>query len=214
MKLRRILLPATSLALLALASPALAEGPPYTVKVGTYTAGTHNIYVATTGPVTFATRSQGGGAGLSVNCYAMYGNALAYAGSSKNPVLDVTNMSGSGCSTVYGATEVRSQGKWPFVGTGTNATAADSDFIASQFTNVTLRVTSFTSVPCSFTISGKLVGNYSESGLSIDVNEQGFAPSLVASNVSGCGGRVANGSTVSATVHMFFQSPDGRINLS
>lgn len=210
LSMKRLLTGVTTTAAVA-AVLALTAGPAsaitYTVTVGGSGTGTHAANASMNNiaftDVTHIPNTPGA-------CTTASGTGHVYAGSSIDPVADVSSSAWSGC-TIKGSIPitVTPSGTWKM-----HVTALTAGGATGYVDNVTATVTS---PVCSFTLTGSFDGSWSNSGQTLTAtNPAGTSHHLVTSGTVGCVGLGANGDTIivnTGTV-IGINSPDGLINIS
>ncbi len=214
MKLKHLAAGAVSVSLVALAGPAFAAGPPYTVSVGgSSAAGTHAITANSVGTVKFSAKNSAGTI-VNMNCTSVAGAGQVTSGTGVNPVATITSTTWSGCTIPGGAATVSQVGTWNVTGTGGNATAG-TETVAGTIGNVTAGIqTTANPNVCKFTATGAPTGSFDEAGQQLRISEVGYTGNLTLSNVSGCLGRLQNGNAADFEANLAVTSPDGAIDLS
>lgn len=213
MNLKQLAVGAVSVALAALAGPAFAVGPPYSVSVGgSSAAGAHAITAQSSGAVKISAQNATGTI-LNLNCSSVAGAGRVTSGTGVNPVATITSTTWSGCSFI-GPFTFSQTGTWNVEGTGANATSG-TESVAGAVANVTLGIQS-TSNPrvCRFTVTGAPSSSFDEATQQLVVDEVGYTGNLKLSGVSGCLGRLQNGNAMDFQATLNVTSPDGAINLS
>lgn len=183
---------AAALGVVALAGPAFAAGPPYTVTAAGNTSGTY-AYTAHSSMVTFTVHH--GTTNQVMNCTDVTVGGNVTAGTSVNPVATVTGSTWNNCTFSGQSVTVTPNHNpaWTLTGTGPASTGTN-DSVAGYVGGVNT-VVSILGGTCTFTVTGSANSTFNENngvGQNINVNET--AGNLKLSNVSfGCFGTIANG---------------------
>lgn len=209
MLIRRLIAAAASVGLLAIAGPAFAAGPPYTIKVGTNTTGSYSVNFARVSgtPLTII-------AGQPLNCTNVTASATTTAGPNMNPIFRFGTFSFYGCSFNGSAPTVTFLSAANFTGTGSNATTGN-ETIAGRIANFAVRIS--TGSVCRFDITGFANASFNETSQRLLINEvpaSATVGNLTVSNVVGCGGTVQNGNKATFVATLATSSSGGAVNLS
>jgi hypothetical protein len=223
MKLKTLTVGAATIGLIALAGPAFAAGPPYTVSVGgSSAAGSHPFTATSTGTVVFNAKNNAGTV-INMNCTSVSAAGTVTSGTGVNPVATITSTTWNGCKIPGGNATVTQSGNWNLTGTGSASTADET--IAGYVGNVSAGV-ALTASPgtCSFTAAGpvaggaatpgKANGSFNETTQQIVINETGYTGNLTLSGVGPCLGQLQNGNKANFAATLNVTSPDGAIKLS
>lgn len=184
--------------------------PPDTVSVGgSSAAGSHSF----TGAGTSLDLVHGT---TNVHCTGVTaaGTATSGPGGIAGPFLTLTALAGSGCSGSFGPMVVTQVADQDVHAVGPS-TAAATDDVATESDVVLLHVrTAPIASVCSFDVVGLATGDFDEPTQSLNLHDVGATTDLVAANVTGCLGELADGDWIDATASVALSTPDGPINLS
>lgn len=183
---------AAALGVVALAGPAFAAGPPYTVTAAGNASGTY-AYTATSNGVTFTVHH--GTTNQVMTCSKVVVGGNVTAGTSVNPVATITNSTWSGC--LFSGQNVvvtpNHNPAWTLWGTGPASTGTN-DSVAGQVRGANVGV-SVLGGACTFNVTGAANGTFNENngvGQNIAISET--AGNLTISGTSfGCFNVISNG---------------------
>jgi len=213
MKLKTLAVGAATVGLIALAGPAFAAGPPYTVSVGgSSAAGSHSFTAASTGTVVFNAKNNAGTV-INMNCTAVSASGTITSGTGVNPVANIASTTWTGCKIPGGNATVTQSGAWNLTGTGSASSALETiaGYVGSVNAGVALTASPAT---CSFTATGQANGSFNESTQQIVISETGYTGNLTLSGVGPCLGQLQNGNKANFGATLNVTSPDGAITLS